>query len=182
MNESYSRYFERRNAISGHCHLMSFLLSNMVLPLLHLPPTLLSHRLNASSCPHRLSAFSFRMLEAEDDDYSLPPVLHSTPSFSSSPCSTFIFLNFLFLLLHPFFHQSQHSCTHVRTRTHEDESQPHFADKWRCWSKRSPPSLVPIQDHIDSTYFNILSTKKIICLASFLGLFWCMSLYDLFCI
>ena len=146
MNESYSRYFERRNAISGHCHLMSFLLSNMVLPLLHLPPTLLSHWLNASSCPHRLSAFSFRMLEAEDDDYSLPPVLHSTPSFSSSPCSTFIFLNFLFLLLHPFFHQSQHSCTHVRTRTHEDE------------------------------------TKKIICLASFLGLFWCMSLYDLFCI
>lgn len=139
MNESYSRYFERRNAITGHCRLMSFLLSNMVLPLLHLPPTLLSHRLNASSCPHRLSAFSFRMLEAQDDDYSLPPVPPSTPSFSSSPCSTFIFLNFLFLPLHPFFSVPRlfsvcmtripptHSqtCTH----THEDESQPHFVDK-----------------------------------------------------
>lgn len=49
----------------------------MVLLLLYLPPTLLSHRLNASFRPRRLSAFSFRMLEAMIILFlSLPPPLN----------------------------------------------------------------------------------------------------------
>lgn len=104
INERHPTYFEISNVITGHCFLISFLLSNTVLPLLHLPPALLSHRLNASSPLNRLSAFSFRMLEAEDHKYSLP-VLPSTPSFSTSPChlrgsfstfSSFLFTCFFF--------------------------------------------------------------------------------------
>lgn len=98
INERHPTYVEISNVITGQCFLISFLLSNTVLPLLHLPPALLSHRLNASSPPNRLSAFSFRMLEAEDHNYSLPPLhfpLHlvicvdlsqlSLPSFSPNP-------------------------------------------------------------------------------------------------
>lgn len=77
INERHSTYFESSNTITGHCCLIGFLLSNMVLLLLYLPPTLLSHRLNASFRPRRLSAFSFRMLEAMIILFlSLPPPLN----------------------------------------------------------------------------------------------------------